>query len=455
MLKRNKTRLFSFVLVASVLKPLGVSAQIPGTDDILRRLPEVEVGLDPLDRLPLDEPEVLEDTLDNLEPVLGLSELPLRLEIPTLQGGTALVEVAVENGWRALEREWLLLAKRSALRSSQWQGVDILEKHPLPALDMYVLRVRVTESLDGYRRLRALLADKGVEQFDRNHVFEAQTSINVPTAPQEGGMESPKQQKQEARKRRENIVIGMVDTAVSRAHPALLGANIERGRFVEAGVAEAEAHGTAVASLIVGQGVVKGLLPEAKLYSASAFYSRHERSQGATGMSLLQALNWLVSQGVGVINMSLTGPPNTLLQRAIDSAWEKGIPVVAAVGNAGPLAPPQYPAAWEKVVAVTAVDREQQIYRWAVQGEHLDFSAQGVAVEVARVPDSVSLESGTSLAAPIVSCLLAEELAVLSAQPGPQSIGAVLNKFKLRVRDLGEPGRDTVFGYGYLQTSLD
>ena len=81
--------------------------------------------------------------------------------------------------------------------------------------------------------------------------------------------------------------------------------------------------------------------------------------------------------------------------------------VVAAVGNDGPSARPLYPAAFEPVVAVTAVDRRKNIYRWANQGPQVDFAAWGVSTPVALAKGGYGEESGTSFAAPIVAAAIA------------------------------------------------
>jgi len=72
---------------------------------------------------------------------------------------------------------------------------------------------------------------------------------------------------------------------------------------------------------------------------------------------------------VRVVNMSLSGPPNEVLKRAIASAQAKGMVIVAAAGNNGAGAGPSYPAAYPGVIAVTAVDRNLDVYRRATQGD--------------------------------------------------------------------------------------
>jgi subtilisin family serine protease len=175
------------------------------------------------------------------------------------------------------------------------------------------------------------------------------------------------------------------------------------------------------------------------------FYRQSDLSQGATLAAIVDALNWLVSSGVPVINMSFTGPDNAILAAAIDATIAKQVTLVAAAGNEGPAARPLYPAAYENVIAVSAVNREGAIYRWANQGEYIDFTALGVSVLTLQAGEGLGRESGTSMAAPHISaaaaCLAAKSKAT------PESI---YEQLKQLAKDLGESGKDAVFGHGLI-----
>lgn len=239
--------------------------------------------------------------------------------------------------------------------------------------------------------------------------------------------------------------VGMIDTAINPNHPSLINATIERQSFVHDTLSEPLGHGTSIASLLVGNSAdYQGVIANAHLFAASVFYQRDAYSQGASTESLVNALDWLVGHQVSVINMSLAGPDDPLLAFAIDALSNTKTVIVAAVGNAGPASKPLYPAAYPHTVAVTAIDDQQAIYRWAVQGEHVDIAAAGVAVNVARASGGFARESGTSLAAPIVSGFLA---CYLAATTEPWSLETVLADYSV---DLGEPGKDPVFGVGRL-----
>lgn len=390
---------------------------------------------------------------ENLELSLKpLTELPGQLPILTVDGTPAFIDVEVEGGWRAVDRQWLVTLEADELASFRQPGIEILEQTDLPGLDVTLLRFRVTDALDSWKALEQVLPPRLVERLDRNHIYSPQGTARTKAAPPEHAW---------GKACDHSIKIGMVDTAVQTGHPAFARANIVQRNFLgeEFDLDEAfrapEAHGTAVASLLVGAFEERrpARLPQATLYSASVFYARNEFAEGATLMHLVKGLNWLVEQDVGVINMSLAGPDNQVLATVIERLVAGDKAIVAAVGNQGPAAPPLYPAAYPGVISATAVDSEQRIYRWANRGAHVDFAAPGVEVKVAVPVDQtttpkaarVGRQSGTSMATPAVSALVACELA-----SGGGGITDAVNRLAERTVDLGDPGRDPVFGYGLL-----
>jgi subtilisin family serine protease len=114
------------------------------------------------------------------------------------------------------------------------------------------------------------------------------------------------------------------------------------------------------------------------------------------------------------VNLSLAGPDDPLLARVVRSAHDRGIVVVAATGNQGPTAPPTYPAAWETVIAVSAVDARSDVYPASVGGGFVSVAAPGVEV-LTTLPDrGYGALTGTSIAAAHVSGIAA---LLLQARP--------------------------------------
>lgn len=382
-----------------------------------------------------------------------LAALPEALPISDLHGKTALVEVATEDGWRAVAREWLVWLSEAELQALSVPGITLISQEVMPALGMALVRFTVSPALDSRQALEAVLPQALHGQLDRNHTFNSQADkglVSVASKATSGGNRGSAENSSPPACLRP-VRVGMVDTAVQLAHPAFTGVQLHRQDFLPAELAAPEAHGTAVAGLLVGRdGRGWARLPEAHLFAAAAFYGRSDYSQGATTESLIQALNWLLTQRVDVINLSLAGPPNRLLAITIERIAARHIALVAAVGNEGPAAPPLYPAAFDGVIGVTAVDDQLRVYRWANQGEQVDFAALGVSVETARAlsdaqTERYGRESGTSMAAPIITahmaCALSAGLSVSSAQ----------HALRQQAIDLGADGRDPVFGDGFIR----
>jgi len=133
-----------------------------------------------------------------------------------------------------------------------------------------------------------------------------------------------------------------------------------------------------------------------------------------------------------------------MLQVALKKVHDKGVILVAAAGNMGPDSPPQYPAADENVIAVTAVDKNDRLLPRANQGPHIALVAPGVDVFEAIPNASYDFTTGTSVAAAHVS-----GVAALIIEHAPEIDNATLeNVLFSTAKRLGRPGRDSQFGFG-------
>ena len=197
-------------------------------------------------------------------------------------------------------------------------------------------------------------------------------------------------------------VIGMIDGGVGRS-PALESASVEQRGF--AGAAQATGHGTAVASLMVGSdGRFAGAARGASLLVGDV-YGGNPAAGSAT--SIVKAMSWIATRRPSVINISLVGPRNALVERAVSLLLARGIKVVAAVGNDGPAAPPLYPASQAGVISVTGVDGTNRALAEAGRSSHLDYAGPGADMAAALPGRGYTRVRGTSFAAPFVTARLA------------------------------------------------
>ena len=239
--------------------------------------------------------------------------------------------------------------------------------------------------------------------------------------------------------------IGIIDSSIDRRHNAFANASITTQRFVD-NDSPPNAHGTAIASIIASNDPqALGLAPSAQIYAAEVFDHNEQQGEFASTVSLIKALSWLMTQDVSVINISLAGPSNRLLETALTRVREKGVLAIAAAGNGGPMAQPMYPAAYPEVVAVTATDDRGRAFRLANRGEYVDIAAPGVNIRHAQAGGGFAASSGTSYAVPFVT-VAAARLLQSTAEPA-----LMLDALYASARDIGAPGRDQIYGYGQLQ----
>jgi hypothetical protein len=233
--------------------------------------------------------------------------------------------------------------------------------------------------------------------------------------------------------------VGLIDGGVDTGHPALRGAKVTQRGF--AGAAQPSEHGTETASLLAGRSDgFRGAAPGAELYVADVYCNQ---PTGGSTPAILQALDWMAKERVGVVNISLVGPSNAPMKAAIAAMVKRGHLIVAAVGNDGPAAKPLYPAAFDGVVGVTGVDRRNKVLPEAGRGVQVRFAAPGGDISAAR-PGGYATVRGTSFAAPIVAGLLSRQLNA----PDPAKAQAVLAAMVTSAEDLGPKGFDTTYGNG-------
>jgi subtilisin family serine protease len=150
------------------------------------------------------------------------------------------------------------------------------------------------------------------------------------------------------------VRVAVIDSGVERTHPDLAPQIEAFEDFVAARAPAAETHGTAVAGIIAAQADnglgISGVAPQARVLALRACWQASIDATLCSSLSLAQALHFAITHDARVINMSLSGPPDRLLGRLLDTALGRGIAVVAAVDRSA--ADGGFPAAHAGVIGV-------------------------------------------------------------------------------------------------------
>ncbi len=267
--------------------------------------------------------------------------------------------------------------------------------------------------------------------------------------------------------RGQGVVVGHLDTGVDETHPALAGKIAAFEEFDELGkplgtpVHDSHLHGTHTAGTICGRnhsGINIGVAPEAQLASALVL-----PGGGGTFAQIVAGMQWVITQNVQVMNMSLGGLGyDTLWTLPILNATLSGVLVVAAIGNAGhgTSAGPGNNAFALGVGATHCRDvvagfsggqtlvEVPLLFFLTMTYIKPELCAPGVQVLSAIPGSELAAFNGTSMAAPHVAGTVA---LVLSAAPSLQGDPfAVRNILLGTVEDYGEAGQDQRFGFGRL-----
>ncbi len=329
---------------------------------------------------------------------------------------------------------------------AQSLGLTKLSSTPISLLEGRLVRYRIPPNLQLPQVIASLTSDARVSLAQPNNIYltvgQKSRAAKAPTQYSLAKLGlAPVHKISQGR----GVSVAVIDTGVDVSHPTLAKTLNQSFNAVGDGKPKAQRHGTAIAGLIAGQGKVQGVAPLSSLLVVRAFYMHPVYKRPVTSSAiLLRALDWAFANKARIINMSFAGPFDPLVKAALTSVHNKGLILVAAVGNGGPKAAPAYPAAYENVIAITALDHKDKLYAHANHGSYLTAAAPGVDVLVPSLKKGYRYSSGTSIAAAHISGLVA----LLLERHPEASAEAVVNALQKSAHDLGPKGHDVQFGAG-------
>ena len=414
--------------IATVLLAHTVPAQL--------RLPAVSLPTLPLQGLTQAVNQTGVESLDEL------SSLRKTAIAALIRGNRRIVE-ADPHGEPMVRGEVLALSPDdSILSSARALGFVTLREQSSAELELTLVVLQAPQQWSTAKALKKLREANPTGVFDFNHIYTGSGSATVsgtatastanplastPIAIGDGHGPHPYR-------------VGLIDSGVDVSHEAFQASEVHTWGC--AGRSVPNAHGTAVASVLVGQAQdFHGVLPGAQLYAANVYC---DSPTGGAVDELAAAFGWLAQEQVAVINVSLVGPPNVTLAQIVRSLTSRGYLLIAAVGNDGPAAPPLYPASYPQVVGVTAVDAHRHVLIEAARGKQVMFAAPGADMAGATLANQYVDVRGTSFAAPIVAGILAKELSV----PNLSMADGAVDALSKQAIDLGPSGRDLTYGFG-------
>lgn len=326
-------------------------------------------------------------------------------------------------------------------------GLGVAEVHPLPSLNAALIVYSLPPGSD----VQAKIAQLGpqVLMVQPDFIYQTSAAADDSLAQLQYGRKLIHADRVTSISGK-GVRIAIIDTGIDTAHPALNGKVTRQIDFTGKGFTP-DVHGTLLAGIIAGEqknGVgIAGVSPEAEILGIKACQPTATGIQAQCWSStLVKGLDYAIMEKSRVVNLSLGGPPDKLLTRLVDEAVKRGTVIVAAAGNDGPRGQPSFPAALPNVVAVTAVDANEQLYPDATEGDFIQVAAPGVEIVSTSPGGKLMVSSGTSMATAFVS-----GTAALLLQDNPQlSPSAVQSLLQSTARHLGPPGKGPQFGSGLI-----
>ena len=326
--------------------------------------------------------------------------------------------------------------KKQKIEALQQSGAfELIEPDYKLALDQERIYTTITRHSETEQpNLPANISEpKEVTPNDKD--FTAQYYLKIVNAPKAWGITTGN-----------SLSVGVLDTGVDANHPDLNGKISSGSGADDIDLNDTIGHGTEVSGIIAAntnnnQGIA-GVSWNTKIVSLKITDDFGQ----ARVSSLVSALEQAYQKGVKIVHISLsTNQFSQTLKDAIKEAHDRGILIISTTGNSG-IEELRYPAAFNGVIGVGAVDETKQLEFYSTTGEHVSLVAPGASIYTTSLNSTYTKVTGTSFAAPQVSGAAA---LIWSIAPNLTN-DEIRNILISSADDLGDPSKDKQYGYGLL-----
>ena len=242
------------------------------------------------------------------------------------------------------------------------------------------------------------------------------------------------------------VKVAILDTGIGVHDDLAIAGGVS---FVDNNYFDSNGHGTSVAGVIAAllnnEGLA-GVSPDVSLYSVKIM-------QSSTGelSNAIAGVEWVINNNMSIVSMSFGfNSYSQIFKEVLQEAYNTNIVLVAASGNEG-TDNILYPAKYDTVISVGAVDSNDNLASFSSYGFEQELVAPGVDINSTSLGNSYGISSGTSMATPHV----AGAAALIKAFNNSLTNEQIRAKLRNDALDLGQAGKDDLYGYGLIQVKLN
>ncbi|MFZ0446518.1 MAG: S8 family serine peptidase [Bacillus sp. (in: firmicutes)] len=191
------------------------------------------------------------------------------------------------------------------------------------------------------------------------------------------------------------IKVAVLDSGIDSKHSYFQNLVIEEHNMINPNQSRSDllGHGTAIAGIIVNVGHMKNSENNIEFHSVKVL---DDKGKG-TYADVIKGLEWCIQNDIDLINLSLGFKKNNpLLQDKIKEVIDENILVIASAGNNYGF-DIEYPAAYDGVISVSAINEHNKIAEFSAKGI-IDFYTNGTNIPILLPNDKHDVKDGSSLA---------------------------------------------------------